>query len=964
MSDDPNAKGPAPGGAEDPEDDEHDDFLREVAFVEDVSPPARQPLVGQAIGRFRILSELGRGGMGIVYLAHDESLRRSVALKLLPPSLTRQEERYRRFLREARTAASVTHPNLATIYDVGEVEGNVFIAMERVEGKTLRSVLAGGRLSIEQAGSFAAQILAGLSKAHRAGIVHRDLKPDNVMVTDEQVIKLLDFGLAKQHKPVAEDAADGADGARDTAADQLLGTPGYMSPEQVRGLPLDARSDIFSFGVIFYEMLAGRRPFRGKSNADLQSAILRDTPTPLGPLRDDAPLPLVHLVERCLEKDPARRFPDCAAISAALAQMELAGSGRFITPSSSTLRDAAASAPPSRFPPAHQRRAVAALVSVGLIAAGVLLARQKLTAPDPLGEQVAAIEREVDSELREDLAELQADLAEIELQTSSGRERGSHERERSSHERERGSRGRHRRAQPTAVTDLPLPRSQSSEAVTAYAAAMQGIRDGNWGYVTSHLERAIELDPGMAIAHLRYAIIQHEMMRQSRKSYARAVLGRTQLNERDQVLLNAFEPLLGRDPPDQKELVARLRAATERYPEDAEFFSFLALWEREPEEILSAAQRAVELDPQYADGWQMVGASLFRLGRTEEALRALDRCIEVAPSAADCRAERGSLHGSEGNCQEMDEDLRRAVAGSNSGVWQNDRAIALFALGRAPEAVLEVYRTKWAQLPEGDRKVAELWDRGNLAIALGDFREAEAVTRAAERLIESDAEAGVHARFALQLALIYLETNRVKEAGKVADDYLRRMDGWIGSVESDAAQMSMYWTLLRAKLISPAQFAEKRDAWLRDDQPGSRNLPRRSVFTSYAVWVEEKAEAEQALELFGDIVPRPVLSRQDFSTGVFGLLYALSGSAGRALPYLEKTVHSCWALWSPVAHMRVTYVYGQALEETGDTSGACEAYSSILAHWGKAKPESVTANKSRARMRAIRCPSNTKAKSG
>jgi eukaryotic-like serine/threonine-protein kinase len=160
-------------------------FLREVARVEDVAAPSPQPLLGQAIGRFRIMSELGRGGMGIAYLAHDETLRRAVALKLLRPSLTRQDERQRRFLREARAAASVTHPNLTTIYDVGEVEGRVFIAMERLEGKTLRQVLAHGRLPIEEAARVAAQILAGLARAHQAGFVHRDLKPDNVMVTTE-----------------------------------------------------------------------------------------------------------------------------------------------------------------------------------------------------------------------------------------------------------------------------------------------------------------------------------------------------------------------------------------------------------------------------------------------------------------------------------------------------------------------------------------------------------------------------------------------------------------------------------------------------------------------------------------------------------------------------------------------------------------------------------------------------------
>lgn len=197
--------------ADDTPDDE-DDFLRELARVEDVAPP-RQPLPGQMIGRFRILSELGRGGMGIVYLAHDENLRRAVALKLLPPSLTRQDERYRRFLREARAAASVTHPNLATIYDVGEFEGNIFIAMERVDGRTLRKLLASGRPPIDEVVDIAGQILAGLAKAHQAGIVHRDLKPDNIMITDEGVVKLLDFGLAKQHDGVSDELAAAGLGA-------------------------------------------------------------------------------------------------------------------------------------------------------------------------------------------------------------------------------------------------------------------------------------------------------------------------------------------------------------------------------------------------------------------------------------------------------------------------------------------------------------------------------------------------------------------------------------------------------------------------------------------------------------------------------------------------------------------------------------------------------------------------------
>src|SRR5262245_10581031 len=230
-------------------DDDDDDFLREVARVDELAPPDPRPGRADRIAHFRILDELGRGGMGIVYLAHDEKLRRSVALKVLPPSVTRHEEKRRRFLREARAAASVSHPNLATIYDVGEEDGRVYIAMEQVEGRTLRELLARGRLPLDDVLELAGQILAGLSKAHEKGIVHRDLKPDNVMVTAEGVAKLLDFGLAKQDRDVDVPLGEADTATSDTGARQVLGTPGYMSPEQARGKPVDSRSDIFSFGV-------------------------------------------------------------------------------------------------------------------------------------------------------------------------------------------------------------------------------------------------------------------------------------------------------------------------------------------------------------------------------------------------------------------------------------------------------------------------------------------------------------------------------------------------------------------------------------------------------------------------------------------------------------------------------------------------------------------------------------------
>ena len=935
---------------DDEPDDDADEFLREVARVDDIAPPARQPSPGQTLGRFRILSELGRGGMGIVYLAHDENLRRAVALKLLSPSLSRKDERTRRFLREARAAASVTHPNLGTIYDVGEVEGNIFIAMERVEGRTLRNVLAGGRPSIEQAVDIATQILAGLAKAHLAGIVHRDLKPDNIMLTDDGVVKLLDFGLAKRHDGAAPGASESPGGARDasaaaaeahdsvqldTADNQLLGTPGYMSPEQVRNSPIDPRSDIFAFGVVFYEMLAGQRPFVGQSHADLASAILRDTPRRLSELRPDVPRELEILIERCLEKDPARRYASSGALAIALAQLDLVGADRFVAPPGSTtspdvLSNTANTAlprAPGRLRQLRERAGAVAkvLAAVLVVSLAGLLVR--------VTREIEATRTQTEAERRE--SEAAAREREVAAADSA-------------------------RALPTPVTELPLPASKSPEALAAYRAAMQGIRDGNWGYVKAHLERAVALDPGLAMAHLRLAMVQHESpLMRPRTRFALALSGRASLSERDQALLHAYEPLLYRDPADQGEHIARLRAATERFPGDAEFFERLAWANHDPVKMLEASRRAVELDPQYADGWQGVGASLFQLGRIDEALEALARCVALSPASADCSGQRGFVHASEGRCTEMDEDFRRAVSLSTSGVWQDGRAVALFALGGAPEAIVEVFRHKWAELSTEEKTAAELFDRSNFDIATGNFDAAEREMLSARSLVASNADAVTHSRLAQQLVDIYTETNRPKEAGRIADDYLKRLDVWIRSPMSDRSSMSMYWAMLRAKSMSRETFLEKRDTWAKHH---ASDVMQTSVLSRYAYGVQTGEEAKEALALFPNLSPPPVLWEKDFGLAMFGKLYMLAGRAAEAVPLLQRTVKSCYALMAPLLHTSATYYLGQALEASGDRAGACSAYGNVLARWGNAKPASVTAAKARDRSRELHCKTETPAR--
>ena len=295
-----------------------DALLRAIA----AAPDRPVDSVPTRIAHFRILERLGRGGMGVVYRAEDETLRRTVALKLLPDASGNDETR-QRFLREARSAAAITHPNVAVVHQVGEADGRVYIAMELIEGENLRARLDRGRLDVGTARELAGQIARGLSAAHDKGIVHRDLKPENVMITPGGLVKLLDFGLAKPGVDRGPPSGPTEVGLAKTQTvvtsdeGRLMGTPEYMSPEQALGEALDVRSDVFSFGIVLYEMLTGARPFAGASTGALLVAIARD---PVPPLRERAPevdKATQAVVTRCLAKSRAERFASAGEIVAA-----------------------------------------------------------------------------------------------------------------------------------------------------------------------------------------------------------------------------------------------------------------------------------------------------------------------------------------------------------------------------------------------------------------------------------------------------------------------------------------------------------------------------------------------------------------------------------------------------------------------------------------------------------------------
>ena len=278
-------------------------------------PAARRgiAMIGRIVSHYRIVEKIGKGGMGVVYRAEDTKLGRPVALKFLPPELTRDSQAKTRFIQEARAASALDHPNICNIHEIDETEeGAIFIAMACYEGESLEDRIARGPLEIGEAVDIAAQIARGLAKAHERGIVHRDIKPANILITEDGLVKIVDFGLAKLA------------GAKLTRTGTVVGTARYMSPEQVRGEPVDSRTDVWSLGAVLYEMLTGVNAFPGEYDQAALYAIVNEEPEPVSALRPDVLPFLEGIVGRCLAKDPGERYQDAGEEAAELRRLEAA----------------------------------------------------------------------------------------------------------------------------------------------------------------------------------------------------------------------------------------------------------------------------------------------------------------------------------------------------------------------------------------------------------------------------------------------------------------------------------------------------------------------------------------------------------------------------------------------------------------------------------------------------------------
>ncbi len=906
-----------------------------------------QPSAPRVLGRYALYDKIAAGGMATVHLGRllgPVGFARTVAIKRMHPHFALDPEFVAMFLDEARLVARISHPNVVPTLDVVSAEGELLIVMEYVRGESLlrlirAAIVEGSSIPPSMVAAVLVGVLHGLHAAHEAksergeplGIVHRDVSPQNVLVGVDGVARVLDFGVAK------------AVGRLQTTREgQLKGKLAYMAPEQIAGDSTRA-TDIYAASVVLWEALAGRRLFVGENEGQVLEQVLRGCKEPPSQYAPGVSPELDALTLRGLSVDATSRFETARDMARALEDVvPLATTsklGEWVERTAKATLD-------------EQSDRIAAIESDSAMQAPNVAPP---VAQDPT-RRTSAPSPVVRGQRPPWLYALAAAVVTGGLLVGFGARRAS--------TRDRATPSAPLAANalaPTATTlaDLPLPTTKSPEAAAEYAAGMQALRDDSWTLARRHFERTVELDPTLAIAHLRLAMT-NRYDPSKREEYAKAVALRAQLTTREQVLMEALEPELQWVRGDPGETCARLERASARFPLDVEFLDWLGLLrDGNPDVALDLAERAIVLDASDGQAWETKGRSLTWLGRFEEARAAFERCAAIASDSADCLVHLGTLDAMEGRCAAYEEGARRLFDRDPERVVP--LASAMLATGRPMAAVEEVLDLANAREPIPARRASNrARSSRDLAMFAGDFTLVEKSIRSDLAVTASSASTRANYRMQVwnvaELVWSLEEVGKIDEARRVASEFVVRTESWGNNQALDVSLWLLRLTIGRGG-VTQEEFERRRAAWIDQQRNHSAAFPGLVWSFAYAATALTAEEAQGALAVLPKFEPlTSYYGGGPYPDAYNGHVLFLAGRAKDAIVHLRRAVSSCNVLYGAPVQMRAALDLGQALEVLLDTEGACGAYKVVVDRWGHAKPRSATADTARARMKTLGCP--------
>ncbi|WP_394842010.1 protein kinase [Pendulispora brunnea] len=842
--------------------------------------------------RYRLELRIATGGMGELFRAFDVRLQRRVALKML------RRDRYasepaERILREARAAAALSHPNVVAIHDVGERDCIPFIAMEYVQGKVLRDLIGAPEPPIETRIRWMTDVARALEAAHEKGLVHRDIKPENIMIGDDGVVKVLDFGIAHHRTNPPEGDLESFDVADvSETSSRLAGTPGYMAPEQIRGEIVDARADQFAWGVTAYELLGGKLPWvTGPRAVSIMAAALAMDP----PLLTGVPSPVARTIQRALAKNADERHPSMAALVSAMDD----------SPGELSLRARARAIPR----PAWVAGLVMAIVASMVVSRAMVHPREAPAAPVASGTPASASAAPVT-------------LAALPLSSSCRREVEAPFREGLRAAREATSELAFRAFQKANAIDPACPEVELQLAVTWHNLGY------SIGLEREQYHRAVSLRDGLG-------------PRDRALLDALGPLVATEPADRAEAA-RRFDDAVARFPLDAQllELAGGALLASSDRPS--------------LERALELGRRAVQSDEAYAGGWELQARALEAMGQFDEAAAAIERCLDHAPGSAACLAHRSRRQRATGQCTEAVATTRRWLANvPTSAAAYLELANALAADGASAESVnmaLEQFR---ANGPEDRRDAGYTYYRALLASLTGDFGRAEELTGKLLGQLKNSPMAYEQLHASLTLVNLMNETGKGAQAAALVDQFVRRKDAWVeGGAGAGPYEPVLLAMLLQHGKISREQWGFAADRW---ESRARATMTAREAWALH--WGPASETREVALDAWSrrpaEVAPSSADGGQ-LAEMYEGRLALMAGQSAEAIRLLESATRSCDCLERPFTTTLSHLWLGQAKEQSGDAAGACAAYRVVLTRWGTS-PRSVTASEAKKRHVALGC---------